>query len=297
MNRFQRKLEQLRFHYGPRIAQWMIKASTWRARKKLSKTEPIGILLDSNIFGHATTHKTTWISTGQKQWCGQTIDTGYAARVPLYTIDSNDKNYIETRYLPGIISLFQEGYLKFHDSAELQAERFPHPAGRYRGSGWFDLNLFTGVDIGSIDGISLPHPGSSWMNLANSTKQQEDRLHSYAQEDPEYATLLEVLGAKNSQDAWHIRTAELHGLFCFLTMDRKLIRTLKSQAGSKRLKDLKTRVMTPATFGDYIGLLPIMPHVLSYSNASFPVRSDLSWPGKKSPPTKNANPEDAERET
>lgn len=296
MNRFQRKLEQLRFRYGPRVAQWMIKVSTWQARKKLSKTEPIGILLDSNIFGYANTHKTAWVSTGPKQWCGQTIDTGYAARVPLFSIDSNDKSYIEVQYLPGIISLYQEGYIRLYDSAELQAERFPHPAGRYKGSGWFDLNLFTGVDIRSIDGISFPQMGPSWMHFPSSTKQQEDRLRSYAQEDPEYATLLEVLGAKNSQDAWHIRTAELHEIFCFLTMDYKLIRTLESQAGAKRLKNLKTRVMTPATFGKYIGLLPVMPHVLSYTNANFPVRSDLNWPEKKSSPSKSANPEASERD-
>lgn len=145
----------------------------------------------------------------------------------------------------------------------------------------YDLNLFADLALDSIDGLTFPYIGPSWMNLSDISTQQADRLKAYAQRDPEYASLVKILGPKNSQDAWHIRTAEIHNLFCFLTMDFKLIKALNAQKGTDRIKGLKTRVLTPIELGKELGLFPINPLILSYTNASFPVRADLSWENGK----------------
>jgi hypothetical protein len=85
------------------------------------------------------------------------------------------------------------------------------------------------------------------MNLPDSREQQRQRLQAKEMEDPEYASLVAVLGRKNSQNARHIRTAEKFGLFCFLTMDFRLIETLAAQRNSPRIRALKTSIMTPAS--------------------------------------------------
>lgn len=58
-------------------------------------------------------------------------------------------------------------------------------------------------------------------------------------------------------------------------MDFKLIKTLNAQRNSPRIQSLKTSVMTPAMLGKRLRLFPIAPHILSYNNATFPVRNDF----------------------
>ena len=271
-------IEHFRFRFGPRIAQWLIDFSTWPARRNLRDFGQIGILIDNTVLGHATTHETAWISTGTKEWGNQTINTGYAARISVHPTDSDAREYEHVQFLPSLISLYRGGYVKLHSSAELQDEQFRKSSGMFRGYGYYDHNLFGDVNLESVDGHVYPHLGPSWMNLPSMKDQQRQRLAAKEREDPDYASLVAVLGQKNSQDAWHIRTAELHGLFCFLTMDFKLIDTIAAQQNAKRIKALKTKVMTPADLGRLIGLLPIALHILSYTDASFPVRSDITWP-------------------
>lgn len=281
MSVISRYIEHLRFRYAPRIAEWLIDLSTWPARRNLDAKSPLALLIDNTVLGHATTHETAWISTGPKQWGNQTIDTGYAARIAVHPEDSDSRDYEQICHLPGLISLHHNGFLRLLSSAELQDEQFRKPSGMFRGYGYYDHNLFAGTNLDSVDGFVFPHLGPTYMNLPTAEEQQRKRLAAHAAVDPDYASLLDVLGPKNSQDAWHIRTAEKHGLFCFLTMDYRLIKALEAQKGAKRIKALKTRVMTPADLGRHIGLPPIAPHILSYTNASFPVKGELSWPDGK----------------
>ncbi|TFU06431.1 hypothetical protein EUV02_05435 [Polymorphobacter arshaanensis] len=263
------------------MAHWLVDLSTWRARRTLNRDNQLGILVDNTVLSHATTHETAWISTERAGSGSQTIDSGYAARIAVHPANSNDRDYHHIRQLPGLISLYRQGLIQLHTSAELQAEQFRKPAGLFRGYGYCDHNLFSSVKLESIDGYVFPDLGPKWMNLPNAGDQQRRRLEARAASDPEYASLVDVLGPSNSQDAWHIRTAEQNGLFCFLTMDYQLLKNLEAQKGAKRIKALQTRVMAPSELGQHIGLFPIPPHILSYAEASFPVRSDLAWPDGK----------------
>jgi hypothetical protein len=274
-------LERLRFRFGPRVAEWLIDLSTSRAKLNLTSSEPIGILVDNTVLADATTHETAWISTGPTQWGNQFIDTGYSARISVHPAETEQRAFHHVQYLPGLISLYRHGHIHLHSSAELKAEQFRKPSGMFRGYGYFDHNLFNGVSLESLDGYAFPNLGPSWMKLPSAEDQQREKLAERALADPEYASLVDVLGQKNSQDAWHIRTAELHGLYCFLTMDFSLIETLNAQSGAKRIKALKTRIMTPADFGKHVGLVAISPRFFSYHDASFPVRGDIAWPDGK----------------
>ncbi|MDP6953095.1 MAG: hypothetical protein QGF53_10115, partial [Alphaproteobacteria bacterium] len=110
----------------------------------------------------------------------------------------------------------------------------------------------------------------------------EQRKHRLANKtDPIFLGLLEVLGHKNSQDAFHIYTAEKNGCFCFLTMDFRLIRAIRSQKGRKAIKALSTRIMSPEEFGLEFDISPVSLRLFSFHGASFPVLSGKNWPGSK----------------
>lgn len=178
MNRFSRYLEHLRFEYRPRVSQRLADFSTYRARRFLKETGPIGVLVDNAVLGHATTHETAWISTGDKLWGPHTIKTGYAARISVHAADSAAREYEHIRYLPGLISLSR------HDHVTLD-ERFYQPPGRFRGYGYCDHNLFEGVRTESIDGIAFPTLGPSRMGLPGAEDQKRQRLQEKETSDPD----------------------------------------------------------------------------------------------------------------
>ncbi|WGO84367.1 hypothetical protein [Arsenophonus apicola] len=275
MINFSRYIEYLRFKYSPRIASWLIYLSTYRAQFHLKANGPIGVLVDNTVLAHATTHKTAWVSMGQKLWGKHSIETGYLARIPVHPVNTKVREYDEIVYLPGLIFLQKAGLLTLYSSAELYNEQFYQPLGRFRRCGYFDYNLFENVLLESIDGNMFSCLGSSWMRPPDPREQLHQLLKKMEAEDPEYASLVAVLGKKNSQDAWHIRTAEKYNLFCFLTMDFKLIKTLNAQRNSPRIRALKTSVMTLAMLGKRLRLFQIAPLILSYNDATFPVRNDF----------------------
>lgn len=282
--------ERLRFRYAPSVANRLISLSTFRARKELAQSAPLKVLVDNTVLNHAVTHETAWISTGPKMWGHLEVPTGYAARVPVHAYDANTREYRSIRYLAGIAHLSRIGCIELHTSAELQDEKFRQPFGRYHGYGYEDYSLFRGVEITSIDGFGISDEfgvSIAYSPFAKSVPRedrQRERLKAKAQTDALYAALVERLGQANSQDAWHVRTAEHHGMFCFLTMDFKLTKTVKAQSGSETIRSLKTLVLTPEEFGKRFDLLPISPRILSYNNVSFFVRADLTMPeGKRRP--------------
>lgn len=277
MKRLRAIIEHFRFKYAPRIVDYIVKLSTRKARVKLCASGPLTVLVDNTVLDHAVTHETAWIVTGKAKFGATENDTGYSARIAVHPADSQSREYRNVQFLPGLASLARQGLLTLHTSAELDAERFHQPGGRFRGYGYLDLSLLSGVEIKSVDGRVFPTLGPEWMELPTSREQQHQRLKRAEDEDTAYASLVEVLGRKNSQDAWHIRTAEKFGLFCFLTMDFDLFKPLNAQRNAKRIKTLATKVMTPEQLGRYLGLTPVPPHLLSYHAADFPVRSDLAW--------------------
>lgn len=275
--------EHLRFKYGPKLVDWLMDKATRRARSKLQSFASRRILVDNTVLYHAVTHETAWVSTGKSNWGPHEIDTGYSARIPVYPADSGSREYRHIRYLPGIAHLCRAGLLELVTSAELQDEQFRQPSGRYRGYGMFDHSLFGALDIPSVDGHVFPDMGPSWLNLPSPEDQQRERINRH-RADPIFDALVRILGPTNSQDAWHIYTAETHGCLCFLTMDFKLIRTVAAQAKTIPLTGFTTRVMTPEDLGRELGLIRVPPHLFSYHDASFFVRSDLSMPtGKRRP--------------
>ena len=278
--------ERLRYRFTPRIVDWMVGMSTARARSRLGSTGKIRILVDNTVLYHAVTHETGWVSTGAKSWGPHVRETGYAARMPVHEADVDTREYLNVCYLPGIADLCRRGLLELLTSAELQDEQFRQPSGRYRGYGYFDHSLFGDLRIDTIDGYTFPTMGPSFLELPSADDQQRERI-AQRRTDPRFDALARTLGPANSQDAWHIYTAESHGCLCFLTMDFKLIRTVEAQSGSAPLRKLSTRVMTPEALGRELGIVRVAPHLFSYHCASFIVRSDISMPGGRRRPRRD----------
>lgn len=269
--------EHLRFKYGPPAVKRLVHWSTFHARKKLAVEPPLGILVDNSVLGNAVTHETTWIATGPKMWGPREIETGYMARVPVHTDQNDSEIYRNVTYLSGIAHLGKTGRLRLCTSAELRDEKWRKPTGMFSGYGFFDHTLFAGVELECIDQLE-----GGWMmggGAAPLEEQQQARLNNSG--DALYEALVNRLGPKQNLDAWHIRTAEKHGLFCFLTMDFKLRRTVERWKDYEPFKSMKTKVMTPTEFGEAFELIPVPPRLHSYTDASFFVRSDLHMPGEK----------------
>jgi len=219
-------------------------------------------------------------------WGSHEVDEGYSARIPVRVPDSNSREYRSIRFLPGIAHLARAGRLQLLTSGELSVERDYQPIGRFRGFGHFDLNIFKDVEIPLVDKRPDHVYGTAWLGLPSSREARDQRLAEST--DPLFRALVSQLGQSNSQDAWHIRTAETHGVFCFLTMDFKLLKSLNARAKSEPVRSLKTRILTPEQLGKLLWLAPVNPTLLSYEDASWPVRPDLHWPdSKRRPPTRN----------
>lgn len=277
-------LERLRFRYAPILARWCLNAATLQARRRLRGEPHLRLLVDNTVLDLAVTHESLWISTGTKMWGGvHPIDTGYQARVCVHSVDNKSDRYRQSTYLTSIAHMARLGAIELCKSAELSDEQFRQPVGRFRGYGYFDYSLFRGIEMRSVDGWLFPTMGPSWMALPSEAEQQRKRLQ--AKDDPLfhdlYALLQEQLGQKCDQDAWHICTAERHGLFCFLTTDGPLLRATKSLSKKEPLLSLKTKIMSPEEFSLHLGVLPVTPYLLSYNDASFFVRSDVAMPEER----------------
>lgn len=251
-----------------RLAKSLVPISTLQARFALRKRAPVSVLVDNTILKDGITHETGWISTGPKLWGGKIeVETGYMARIPVHSPDNSGRVYREVRYLAGIAQLARTGHLKLCTSAELMAERFRQPMGRFRGYGWADHNVFGGIDMPSVDGIHI--------DLNSPVDTQRRRIAQCA--DPLYRALVAKLGPKSSQDAYHIFTAEKHGLFCFLHMDFKLANQVAQYSRVAPFKELRTRILLPSDLARIIGLLPVDSNLLTIGDDDqfFPTRADL----------------------
>lgn len=280
-NKLEAMIENWRFKHMPGVAQRLLDFSLILARPKLDPAKPLGILIDSNILHYAVTHETRWISTGQSLWGGKhPIDTGYLARIPVHDREAQKVEYEDIKYLPGLVRLFKTQHLKLWSSIELKVEQAQHPNARFDAIHLYDHTLLKPNELDCVD-------GTPWALLLDRTlsqaEAQQARLAS--SDDERYHGLVKVLGSRNTQDAWHLRTAEIHGLPYFLTMDYRLVRNIAAQKRNQLIASLTTEAITPSALGSRLGLIAYPPVLLSYTNASYPVRADLSLPGDKRGPS------------
>ncbi|ATG16709.1 hypothetical protein CO695_10525 [Providencia alcalifaciens] len=66
MKNLSRYIKNIKYQHSTKIANWLVELSTYKAKRILKESEPIGVLVDNTVLSHATTHKTTWIHTGLK---------------------------------------------------------------------------------------------------------------------------------------------------------------------------------------------------------------------------------------
>lgn len=249
-----------------------VRLSILQAEMHLRKTGPIKVLIDNSALGHGVTHETAWMNTGRVLWGGQVpIDTGYSTRISIHAPDSSDRIYREVKYLVGIAELAKRGHIKLVTSAELQAEIWRQPIGRFRGYGTQDLNVFDGIHIPSVDGHHF--------DAVEPKAAQQARLTMSSAEP--FATLARLLPKKSNLDAWHIHTAHEHNLYCFLAVDFPLTDNFRRASQHQDFPQLNTKLMLPSELAATIQLRPIETFVISYQDASWSVHPELSSPANK----------------
>lgn len=254
------------------LSSLLLPLATFQARLSLKARQPLSILIDSSVLGHAVIHETGWISTGTKKWGHIDVDTGYMARIPVHSPDNDSRTYNEVRYLAPIAHLHRNSNIKLVTSAELFAEQFRQPMGRFAGYGWADYHVFKGAHFDSVDGLHL--------DVNDPREAQRERIASC--DAPLFRELLSLLGEKSSQDAWHIYTAEKHGLFAFLHIDFPLAAKFQQNKNKPPIRDLKTRVLLPSEFSKLFHILPVNTNLLGKEkDGFFPMRDDLHMPDQR----------------
>lgn len=249
-----------------------IEISLDTARKNLRKLEiKPTYLVDNSLIGNATTHKTTWVSTGTSLWGGAVpVETGYECRFPLYSEDSEEKLYKETEFLVGLTILAREGLINFVTSAELFQERMRQPRGRYIGHKTDDVNLFRGINMQSIDGY-LFEP-------KDSEQKQNARINKCT--EIEFLKIKKILsnggtGNKTTFDAWHIHTSQKHNLSGFLTMDFKLVKSINRETSRSGIFS-RAPALLPSDVAREIKLAPIKPIWITHQDVTWFARHDTS---------------------
>ncbi|TMO07815.1 hypothetical protein CWB60_07145 [Pseudoalteromonas sp. S327] len=275
---------KIKYQLLPKLVDKYIELRNRCIEKKLRRRGVTSILVDNTVLFHGVTHETAWIPTGKKKWGETEVETGYLSRIPVHEKGCEERDYASIEYLPSIIDLAKRGMLELCLSDELNDEQWTQPMGRFRGYGAFDGSLFRGVNM------RIFHDRDYTFVIGSGSRsfedQRIDRLASKS--DPLYHELVRVLGRKNSQDIWHILTAERNSCYCFLTMDFKLIKNIEAQKNNPVVKSLKTRVLTPEKFGLELSLPPISPRFYSYHHADFPVNTKFNWHNsKRQKPKKN----------
>lgn len=275
------RIARLRRHiYFDRLPLLVDKFTELMTRRAIEHLKAKGIrriLVDNTVIAHAVTHETQWIDKSAT-WGGKhKLEAGYLARVPVHRDDDRSIAYRSILFLPGIASLARRGYLKLVISDELRDEQFTQPIGRYKGYYYFDYSLFKNVNFELIR-----DPQYSFVMTSGAPSHEEQRKQRLAaKDDPLYHELVNVLGPRNSQDAWHIVTGERNDCYCFLTMDFKLIRNVRAQSENETIKALTVRVLSPQEFGQEFGIGAVPPRWFSYHEAESFVEHRLSRPNSR----------------
>lgn len=273
--------EHLKFKYMPRLAEWAVWAASINSMPKLQAMKPIKLLLDSNIHAHAVTHEDAWIDTGTVLWGGvQPIETGYAARIPVHSTENKSREYKDICHLTVITRLVRKGVFELYTSSELMSERDRHPPARFDNVTYSGFSLLDGLKVESLDGWNFD--AYVMHGLSTDVLQRAQSARLKGSDDRLYEAILKTLGGEaHSQDAWHIRTAQVHGMYAFVTMDYKLVRLATAQRERLIKLGAEVQILTPSQLAKQLSLGEVPPYLFSHNNASFPVRADLHWPDER----------------
>ena len=265
----------------PKIADFAVWMAAVKAMPALRKKRPLRLLLDSTIHAHSITHDEAWIDTGQKLWGGvHRVQTGYIARVPIFSPSNKTRQYRDICHLTVLRGLTQRGLFELFTSSELMAERTRHPPSLFGTTHYSDFSLLDGLKIESLDGWTFDGLISGEATTAELSNIQRNRIASA--QDELYTKILKIFGSdKHSQDAWHIRTAQIHDIHILLTMDYKLVRMVHTHRDRLSRAGVSVKVLTPAQLGEDLNFGRVPPHLFSYNDASFPVRADLHMPHER----------------
>lgn len=258
----------------------LLHISTFSARLKIKKKQRLRILIDNSVIAHSVTHEDAWIDTDYDKELK--MNFGYRARVPVHSANYDSKEKRSIDYLAGIYYLAEKGYLDIFISNELQDEQLTQPGSRYsdNGNGLFGYSLIKIMKNNPIKLLNNPNYRLTIGRHFPSIKEQREKRLS-AVNDKTYLGLLVALGKRNSQDAYHIYTAESNNIYCFLTMDFKLIKAIQSQNGHPAIKSLKTKIISPEELGKELSLVKLPPIMFSYHDSSFFVEPSMNLIGSK----------------
>jgi len=280
--RFRRQVVRWSYRKIGRFSAW---AATYQFRKANPKSA-VKVVIDNTILDLSISHETRWLSMGEDPFSTRLEDGGYLARVPVHSPSNNTTRYRELTFLNTFGILAKDGFFELAQSSGLKVEQFYQPVGRFKGYGMFDSSVLFGLDIKQIGEPWFPALGPTRFRLP--TPQDQFRSMIDSSPDPKFQEFLGVMkshmGAKCSQDAWHIWQAENADIGFFLTTDRKLLAAWKQLRQELPIQNMKIELHSPTSLGEKLGFLPTHPIAFSYDRQDAIVRTDVLMPGEQRRP-------------
>lgn len=236
-----------------------------RARRDLVRgRRVVNVLLDVCVADHARIHRAgTW--TKRLEWPGPGNWVEVELPEKIESPHLKDRILENISYLPGLASLVEGGYLRFNRSRELCVEQWGGTVGDAHPfeAGWFGFSVFEGLPVvESLDG----YPGTDRLDRVSTfhDRVEESGCSVFASLREEFSSECSRKGKKGEnfeKDIWHVRTAEVFGQYCFLTLDFSLRQAFENKRKSVAVQLLQTRVLTPKELGESLGVDPVDPRV------------------------------------
>ncbi|MBU8541344.1 hypothetical protein ACFOD3_26290 [Falsiroseomonas tokyonensis] len=205
-------------------------------------------------------------------WGPLQVDGVKTFRVPRKFADKDTAIGQELRFLDGIALLSQLDLLILHQSRELRSEQWRQTAGRYMGYGIYDRAVkykFTPFN----EQLHDIHRLGCDITEQFSTKQKHQEWLKHISDEP-FKTLVAQLGSHHTLDAWHVHSAQVHGIEYFLTTDFKIINALRNKNRTLQ-RVLKVRALRPSELAAEIGLLPVDLDKVLIQSGDVPISLDL----------------------
>ena len=216
------------------------------------------IFLDANILQNAVFEKpviTKRTFRLGEPWGDYTHEV--ATTVPSYARRKGWLQY-EIDSLPRLAELLRAGRFEAYINAELDFELTESDSGAFVTS---ELSVFHGVALRKV-----PAPFFYGRIVASSSQTREElselRDHVFATNcDQRFNEIKRAANGNKNNDAFHILSAERAGIEHFVTLDRKLINSLR------HAKNFRSSVKV------------VFPSELLNAACEFPLNPDRDWPG------------------
>jgi|SRR5208282_597557 hypothetical protein len=187
-------------------------------------TTPLKALLDASIWNEVVTHDHYVVRKNiRRGGTTQFVSVELQPRILRGKTAAASREIFEA--MSKVARLAESGQVRLYDTAELMFEWMGRPIGAWRKT---EFDLFKNVKVYRLKSPIERSVAFGGFDSNDDFKDQKRRWLENIQE-PRFLELKRVIDRKHWADAFHLWTAEVHGLDCVLTLEMKFRNNLANQ--------------------------------------------------------------------